>query len=48
MTFAPFVMDRESVFTMEEALERMRGLLGFTGGWTDILSYLPDGCTVIR
>ncbi len=41
--FRPFVMDRESVFTMEEALERMRGLLGFTGGWTDILSYLPDG-----
>jgi segregation and condensation protein A len=41
--FRPFVLDRESVFTMEEALERMRGLLGFTGGWTDILSYLPDG-----
>jgi len=41
--FRPFVMDRESVFTMEEALERMRGLLGFTGSWTDMLSYLPDG-----
>lgn len=41
--FRPFTLDRESVFTMEEALERMRGLLGFTGGWTDILSYLPDG-----
>ena len=41
--FRPFVMDRDSVFTMEEALERMRGLLGFEGGWTDLLSYLPDG-----
>lgn len=41
--FRPFVMDRESVFTMEEALERMRGLIGFTGDWTDMLSYLPDG-----
>jgi len=41
--FRPFVMDRDSVFTMEEALERMRGLLGFTGSWTDMLSYLPDG-----
>ncbi|MFP3382705.1 segregation and condensation protein A [Tritonibacter sp. SIMBA_163] len=41
--FRPFVMDRESVFTMEEALERMRSLLGFTGSWTDMLSYLPDG-----
>ncbi|MCT4554319.1 MAG: segregation/condensation protein A [Pelagimonas sp.] len=41
--FRPFVMDRDSVFTMEEALERMRGLLGFAGEWTDIQSYLPDG-----
>ena len=41
--FRPFVLDRESVFTMEEALERMRGLIGFTGSWTDMLSYLPDG-----
>lgn len=41
--FRPFVMDRESVFTMEEALERMRGLIGFAGAWTDILSYLPNG-----
>lgn len=41
--FRPFVMDRQSVFTMEEALERMRSILGFTGEWTDMLSYLPDG-----
>ena len=25
--FRPFVMDRDSVFTMEQALDRMRGLL---------------------
>ncbi|EBA16261.1 segregation and condensation protein A [Roseobacter sp. SK209-2-6] len=41
--FRPFVMDRDSVYTMEEALERMRSLIGFTGSWTDMLSYLPDG-----
>jgi segregation and condensation protein A len=41
--FRPFVMDRDSVFTMEEALDRMRGLIGFAGQWTDILSYLPAG-----
>ncbi|UWQ48342.1 segregation/condensation protein A [Leisingera caerulea] len=41
--FRPFVMDRDSVFTMEEALDRMRHLLGFTGDWTDLISYLPDG-----
>ena len=41
--FRPFVMDRESVFTMEQALDRIRGLIGFAGSWTDISSYLPPG-----
>jgi len=41
--FRPFVMDRDSVFTMEQALERIRDLIGYTGEWTDIVSYLPDG-----
>ncbi|KEJ89556.1 segregation and condensation protein A [Sulfitobacter donghicola] len=41
--FRPFVMDREKVFTMEEALERMRGLMGFVGEWGDLMSYLPEG-----
>ncbi|MFK7880561.1 segregation and condensation protein A [Roseobacter sp.] len=41
--FRPFVMDRDAVFTMEQALERMRGLIGFAGDWTDISSYLPEG-----
>ncbi|WP_299965565.1 ScpA family protein [uncultured Roseobacter sp.] len=41
--FRPFVMDREAVFTMEQALDRMRGLMGFAGDWTDIASYLPEG-----
>jgi segregation and condensation protein A len=41
--FRPFVMDREKVFTMEQALERMRGMIGFAGTWTDIQSYLPEG-----
>ncbi|WP_417728866.1 segregation and condensation protein A [Roseovarius sp.] len=43
--FRPFVMDRDALFTMEQALERMRGLIGFAGTWTDIVSYLPDGFT---
>lgn len=41
--FRPFVMDRESVFTMEQALERMRGLMGFAGDWADLSSFLPEG-----
>lgn len=44
--FRPFVMDRDRVFTMEQALERMRGLIGFAGDWTDIISYLPEGWEV--
>ncbi|ETA49947.1 segregation and condensation protein A [Ponticoccus alexandrii] len=41
--FRPFVMDRDKVFTMEQALERLRGMIGFAGQWTEISSYLPDG-----
>jgi len=41
--FRPFVMDRNDIFTMEQALERMRGLIGFAVDWVDISSYLPDG-----
>jgi segregation and condensation protein A len=41
--FRPFVMDRQHVFTMEQALDRMRGLIGYAGDWTDLSSYLPPG-----
>ncbi len=41
--FRPYAFDREAVFTLEQALDRMRGLIGFAGTWTDISSYLPDG-----
>lgn len=41
--FRPYVMDRESVLTMEQALDRMRGLIGFAGDWTTLTSYLPEG-----
>ena len=41
--FRPFTLDREAVMTMEQALDRMRHLIGFAGEWTDISSYLPEG-----
>ncbi len=44
--FRPFVMDREHVFTMEQALERMRGLIGYAGDWADLTTFLPEGWTV--
>ncbi len=44
--FRPFVMDRKSILSMEQALEKMRALIGFAGDWTDISSYLPEGWAV--
>ena len=41
--FRPFVMDREHVFTMEQALDRMRGLIGYAGDWAELTSFLPEG-----
>lgn len=41
--FRPYVMERRAILTMEEALERMRPLIGFAGEWTDLSTYLPLG-----
>lgn len=41
--FHPFILDREHVYTMEQALERMRGLIGYAGDWAVLTSFLPDG-----
>ncbi|SEM42735.1 condensin subunit ScpA [Loktanella fryxellensis] len=43
--FRPFVMDRDNLMTMEQALDRMRHLIGFAGTWTDIASWLPGDWT---
>lgn len=41
--FRPFALDRENVFTMEQALDRLRNLIGYAGNWADLTSFLPDG-----
>lgn len=41
--FRPFVMDRDHVFTPEQAMERMRGLIGYAGDWADLEGFLPEG-----
>lgn len=41
--FRPYAFDRHDVFTMEQALDRMRRLIGFVGEWTDLSDFLPDG-----
>ncbi len=43
--FRPLIMDRDDVYTLEQALERMRGLIGYTIGWIDISTFLPDDWT---
>jgi segregation and condensation protein A len=41
--FRPYVMDRRDVLTMEQALDRMRSLIGFAGDWMELSAYLPEG-----
>lgn len=41
--FRPYAFDRQDVFTMEQALERIRRLIGLAGDWTDLSDFLPDG-----
>jgi len=41
--FRPYAFDRTNVFTMEQALDRMRGLIGYAGDWAGIETFLPDG-----
>ena len=44
--FRPYAFDRQDVYTMEQALDRMRGLLGYAGEWSDLTSFLPEGWEV--
>ena len=44
--FRPYAFDRHDVYTMEQALDRMRGLLGYAGEWSDLTSFLPEGWDV--
>ena len=41
--FRPYAFDRKDVFTMEQALERLRRMIGFAGEWTDLSVFLPQG-----
>ena len=40
--FEPFQMKRQAVYTMEQALERMKGLIGRAIEWGDLSQYLPE------
>lgn len=40
--FRPYAFDRKDIFTMEQALERLRGMLGYAGEWVTLMDFLPD------
>ncbi len=43
-SFEPLHMrERDHLFTMEQALDRMRGLIGHAIDWGDLNQFLPDG-----
>ncbi|MDP5306745.1 segregation and condensation protein A [Paracoccus spongiarum] len=41
--FRPYAFDRQDVFTMEQALDRMRRMIGFAGDWVELSDFLPEG-----
>ncbi len=41
--FRPYAFDRRDVLSMEQALDRMRGMLGTAVGWLDLSAWLPEG-----
>ncbi len=41
--FRPYAFDRTNVFTMEQALDRLRGLIGYAGEWAALETFLPEG-----
>lgn len=43
--YRPYVVDRTDLYTMEEALERLRVLIGEVPAWTDLARFLPEGWT---
>ena len=40
--FKPYVFERDKVYSMKEALERLKKLIVFSGDWTELSSYLPE------
>ena len=41
--FRPYAFDRKDIYTLEEALERLRTMLDVAVDWADIVSFMPEG-----
>ncbi len=44
--FEPLHLQRSAIYTMEQALERLRGLIGHAVDWNDLEVFLPEGWLV--
>lgn len=44
--FRPYAFDRKNIYTMEQALERLRDVLGYSGDWVSLTDFLPEGWTL--
>ncbi|MFN3642213.1 MAG: segregation and condensation protein A [Gemmobacter sp.] len=43
--FRPLAFDRRDVYTMDEALDRLRAMIGDAAGWVPLEAWLPEGWT---
>ena len=43
--YRPYVVDRTDLYTMEEALVRLRRVIGEVPAWTELARFLPEGWT---
>ena len=41
--FRPYAYDRTDIYPLETALERLRGIIGHTPDWADLVGFLPPG-----
>lgn len=41
--YRPLQIDRDALFTMDQAMDRLKGLIGEAVEWADLASYLPEG-----
>ncbi len=41
--YRPLQVDRTAIYSMDQAIERLKQLLGVAVAWAQLMSYLPDG-----
>lgn len=44
--YRPLLVDRSAIFSMDQALERLKGLMGLAIEWGQLASFLPEGWAI--